>query len=248
MSRGGAEVRPRAGQGRDPNTRPGRRGDHSGERAPAAALSPSERERYNPRGVRRPGGRSGGLRVLRGGKSGLHGSGWLLTTTGREARESATESKPPPLSGAAVRVKGCGKSAPRAWRQVRHGKPHPEKGRIGGRGDDPRQSPPGRPFEAARERGPRERVAPPLGEDRTRLTRPPPSTSSAPARRTLGVTRGPEVGPAGAGPGPRERCSNGGPGVWRFLPGSLEPPYRIPPQRALRAPQAPGEALESAAG
>ena len=32
-----------------------------------------------------------------------------------------------------VRVKRCGKSAPRCWRQERHGKPHPEQGQVGGR-------------------------------------------------------------------------------------------------------------------
>ena len=57
------------------------------------------------------------LRATAGGKSGLHGSGWLSTATDREVRESATENKPP--GGAArlrtVRVKRCGKSAPRAW-------------------------------------------------------------------------------------------------------------------------------------
>jgi hypothetical protein len=30
-----------------------------------------------------------------GGKSGLHRTWWWVTPTGREARESATESKPP---------------------------------------------------------------------------------------------------------------------------------------------------------
>ena len=54
------------------------------------------------------------------GKSGLRRTGWSVTPTGREARESATESKPPrrelsssPTRGA-VRVKRCGKSAPAA--------------------------------------------------------------------------------------------------------------------------------------
>src|SRR5688572_3328564 len=32
-----------------------------------------------------------------------------------------------------VRVKRCGKSAPRRWQHVRHGKPHPEQDRIGER-------------------------------------------------------------------------------------------------------------------
>ena len=49
-----------------------------------------------------------------------------------DLRESATESKPPALFCRGwVRVKGCGKSAPRTWRQGRHGKPHREQNRIG---------------------------------------------------------------------------------------------------------------------
>jgi len=47
---------------------------------------------------------------------------------GGDPRESATESKPPALR---VRVKGCGKSAPRRWQQGRHGKPHREQNQIG---------------------------------------------------------------------------------------------------------------------
>ena len=57
------------------------------------------------------------------GKSGLHRTRWSVTPTGRKARESATESRPPLGSCArsnasegyrAVRVKRCGKSAPAA--------------------------------------------------------------------------------------------------------------------------------------
>ena len=56
-----------------------------------------------------------------------------VTPGGREPRESATESKPPPeaFGRRGVRVKGCGKSAPRPWQQGRHGKPHREQNRIG---------------------------------------------------------------------------------------------------------------------
>ena len=50
----------------------------------------------------------------------------------REATESAAERIPPMASsGAQARVKGCGKSAPRSWQQVWHGKPHPEQGQEG---------------------------------------------------------------------------------------------------------------------
>ena len=52
-----------------------------------------------------------------------------ITSGGGDPRESATESKPPRHAGA--RVKGCGKSAPPAWRQAGHGKPHREQNRIG---------------------------------------------------------------------------------------------------------------------
>ena len=55
-----------------------------------------------------------------------------ITSGGGDPRESATESKPPLASLLPeVRVKGCGKSAPR-WRQRRrHGKPRREQNRIG---------------------------------------------------------------------------------------------------------------------
>src|SRR5215510_5708360 len=55
-----------------------------------------------------------------------------ITSGGRKPRDSATENRPPLPSRAtcaeeAVRVKRCGKSAPR----LRHGKPHREQDRIG---------------------------------------------------------------------------------------------------------------------
>ncbi len=45
--------------------------------------------------------------------------------------ESAAENKPPVFLGISVRVKWCGKSAPRWWQQQRHGKPHLEQDQIG---------------------------------------------------------------------------------------------------------------------
>src|SRR5260221_14544542 len=67
-----------------------------------------------------------------------------ITSGGGDPRESATENRPPrrPLptlprlrgrvgGGAAVRVKRCGKSAPRLRQRKRHGKPHREQNRIG---------------------------------------------------------------------------------------------------------------------
>ena len=52
-----------------------------------------------------------------------------ITSGGGDPRESATESRPP-VHGR-VRVKGCGKSAPRRRQRGRHGKPHREQDRIG---------------------------------------------------------------------------------------------------------------------
>ena len=50
------------------------------------------------------------------GKSGLHRVGRQVTPGGRESTESAAESKPPlDVIIDKVRVKGCGKSAPRYW-------------------------------------------------------------------------------------------------------------------------------------
>ncbi len=60
---------------------------------------------------------------------------WRLTAAGGDPRESATESKPPRRGNpCAVRVKGCGKSAPRGWQQPWHGKPHREQDQIGAAG------------------------------------------------------------------------------------------------------------------
>ncbi len=59
-------------------------------------------------------------------------------TPGRgDPRESATESKPPaeaPPGRWRVRVKGCGKSAPRPRRRGRQGKPHREQDQVGAAG------------------------------------------------------------------------------------------------------------------
>ena len=65
------------------------------EAGKAGRLARSRRVTYDARGARCPGDRRAASRGTRGGKSGLHGSGWLLTATGREARESATENRPP---------------------------------------------------------------------------------------------------------------------------------------------------------
>ena len=48
-----------------------------------------------------------------GGKSGLHRVECQITSGGRKPTESAAESRPPVQFTESVRVKGCGKSAPR---------------------------------------------------------------------------------------------------------------------------------------
>jgi len=62
----------------------------------------------------RPGNRA---LLAAGGKSGLRRAGCQVTPGGREPTESATENIPPVvrLFGLQVRVKWCGKSAPRGW-------------------------------------------------------------------------------------------------------------------------------------
>jgi len=52
--------------------------------------------------------------VRRGGKSGLPRTGRQVTPGGREPTDSATENIPPTFNRS-VRVKRCGKSAPRDW-------------------------------------------------------------------------------------------------------------------------------------
>jgi len=58
----------------------------------------------------------------------------------REPTESAAENIPPGSSANPVRVKWCGKSAPRNWQQVWQGKPHPEQDQIEEHGRGPRRS------------------------------------------------------------------------------------------------------------
>ena len=69
---------------------------------------------------------------------GSTGTRCRLTAGGGDLRDSATENKPPVQDRSRasrpvprVRAKRCGKSAPRAWQQGRHGKPHREQDRIG---------------------------------------------------------------------------------------------------------------------
>jgi hypothetical protein len=60
-----------------------------------------------------------------------------VTPGGGDPRESATESTPPTCLGRArraVRVKRCGKSAPRRRQRRRQGKPHREQDQVGAAG------------------------------------------------------------------------------------------------------------------
>src|SRR5690625_4780321 len=63
--------------------------------------------------------------VRHGGKSGLHRAGCQVTPGGREPMESATEKIPPKRQLAPVRVKRCGKSAPRGWQHAAAGQTPP---------------------------------------------------------------------------------------------------------------------------
>jgi hypothetical protein len=71
-----------------------------------------------------------------------------VTPGGGDPRESATESTPPTCLGLArraVRVKRCGKSAPRRRQRRRQGKPHREQDQVGAAGIPERSGMPGRP-------------------------------------------------------------------------------------------------------
>jgi hypothetical protein len=66
------------------------------------------------------------------------GNAWAARADGKCNRNI------PPSRFGPVRVKWCGKSAPRSWQQVRQGKPHPEQGQIGEHWRGPRCSRVGR--------------------------------------------------------------------------------------------------------
>lgn len=99
-----------------------------------------------------------------------------LTAGGGDPRESATENRPPTRHSGSpemvrVRVKRCGKSAPRPRQRGRQGKPHREQDRIGtadGSLAAPSGAPPPRRSgwsrEACREARPRGMVAHPSSE------------------------------------------------------------------------------------
>ena len=107
-----------------------------------------------------------------GGKSGLRRTGWSVTPTGREARESATENTPPMvcLRQIQVRLKRRGKSSPLPWRHGRQGKPHRVQDQIGKRLRAARPMFPGRLREVPGDRHPREMIMVCFGRNRIRLT------------------------------------------------------------------------------
>jgi hypothetical protein len=89
-----------------------------------------------------------------------------VTPGGGNPRESATESTPPARLGKterAVRVKRCGKSAPRSRQRERQGKPHREQDQVGAAGTPERSGAPGEP---SRRRSGRSHEA--LGNERPR--------------------------------------------------------------------------------
>ena len=118
---------------------------------------------------------------------GSTGTRCRVTPGGGDPRESATESKPPAGAGFGpclrVRVKGCGKSAPRRRQRRWHGKPHREQDQVGTTAPVParvsaqacfRAGRPGRSREARGDTGPRGMAIPRLsGRGQNPAYRPP---------------------------------------------------------------------------
>ena len=119
-------------------------------RNPLPSLDPAPPWAQAGRRISRPGGRSV---VRRGGKSGLHGE--AVPDNLRRGRPQGQchreQTALPRLVLRKVRVKGCGKSAPRTRQRGRHGKPHREQDRIGATRSSPRGE--GRPALQARRPG-----------------------------------------------------------------------------------------------
>jgi hypothetical protein len=111
---------------------------------------------------------------------------------------------------AEVRVKRCGKSAPRGWQQPWQGKPHSEQDQIGGRAAARRPHasawPPGRSQERLGDESPRGMIA----HDRTRLIDPLGYSPFSPKPRdgTMRLRKRGTNGPVAEG-GRRLRCPNG---------------------------------------
>jgi len=74
-------------------------------------------------------------RKVRAPQGRVPGNAWGARAHGKCNRKYTAR----PLSSGQVRVKWCGKSAPRGWQQTRHGKPHPEQDQIGIHGCGPQR-------------------------------------------------------------------------------------------------------------
>jgi hypothetical protein len=86
--------------------------------------------------------------AVRGGKSGLHGNTVPDNVRRGQPQGQRHRKQTAPGCVPGVRVKGCGKSAPRTRQRGRHGKPHREQNRIGTTGALSRASQAG--FQAGR--------------------------------------------------------------------------------------------------
>ena len=106
-----------------------------------------------------------------GGKSDLRRAVRRVTPGQGNLTDSGTEKIPPAFAlrrFGEVRVKRCGKSAPRPWQHGRQAKPRTEQDQIGWRSRTARPKPPGRSLEPASNRGTRGMVvtpAQPQGRD-----------------------------------------------------------------------------------
>src|SRR5918994_5868839 len=100
---------------------------------------------------------------MRGGKSELRRAVRRVIPGRGNPKESGTEKIPPrrPATGDAVRVKRCGKSAPRPWQHGWQAKPRTEQDQIGRRLRTARPKPPGRSLDPASNDGARGMVVPP---------------------------------------------------------------------------------------
>src|SRR5437773_9659926 len=92
----------------------------------------------------------------RGGKSELRRAVRRVTPGQGNLKDSGTENIPPRRSAQAqrwVRVKRCGKSAPRRWQHRWQAKPRTEQDQIGRRHQTARLKPPGRLLDPASDGG-----------------------------------------------------------------------------------------------
>jgi hypothetical protein len=120
---------------------PGRSLDPASDRGARGMIVPPERRKARGRG----------------GKSELQRAVRRVTPGQGNLTDSGTENIPP----ARVRVKRCGKSAPRPWQHGWQAKPRTEQGQIGWRYRTARPKPPGRSLDPASNRGARGMIVAP---------------------------------------------------------------------------------------